>query len=212
MPLRAKIILSVIIGIVGITLIIAIVAGVRGFFNRPQSSEQIKQTEQTNSEQQSGNDSGLPSLTGESTSTNTAPVPDPNPPKQLDKTQDTLVTLAVPFVERFGTYSNQSNFDNLTSLLPFMTPAMQSWAQEKIDKAQKEAFNPLYTGTTTKALSYSITSVSDGAFEGSAEIKVETQRKESVGSPANAKVYNQDIIVKLVKRGDVWLIDSATWQ
>ncbi len=212
MSLRAKIILAVIISLIGLALIAVIVWGIGvlrgGQTSTTPSTSQGSITQETpNAQEQraanviSGEGLITPSPTSGSVNA---------PPEQKRAAESEIQVLSMPFVERLGTYSNQSNYENLSQLLPFMTATMQGWANEKITAAQKQPFNTLYTGITTKALSFQVVSINETA--GIAEAKIATQRKESVGTATNAKVYNQDISLKFKNIGGAWLVDSATWE
>lgn len=212
MSLRAKIILAVIISLIGLALIAVIVWGIGvlrgGQTSTTPSTSQGSITQETpNAQEQreanviSGEGLITPSPTSGSVNA---------PPEQKRAAESEIQVLSMPFVERLGTYSNQSNYENLSQLLPFMTETMQGWANEKITAAQKQPFNTLYTGITTKALSFQVVSINETA--GIAEAKIATQRKESVGTATNAKVYNQDISLKFKNIGGAWLVDSATWE
>ncbi len=204
MTLRAKIILGI---IAGLCLILVIFVGLWVFnvFKKSPLSDKINQKTEQKVQQQVGEqgekidqqplyDSGS-ALSG-------AQPPVPLPEK--------LTGVVTPFVDRFGTYSNQANYDNLEALLPFMTQRLKEWSQNKIDESKKKPFPKEYFGVTTKSLTPNVISIDDK--EGRAEIKVSTQRTESVGTQSNAKVYNQDIVIKLVKDDTMWLIDSAEWK
>lgn len=127
-----------------------------------------------------------------------------------ERTRADLLAFALPFAERFGSYSNQSNFENLSDLMPFMSESMRSWAKEKINSAKNTPTPTLYKGTTTKAISHTVLGL-DTERE-TAEIRVTTQRKELVGTSANFKVYNQDLLLNFVKEDGTWLVNSAVWQ
>ncbi len=118
--------------------------------------------------------------------------------------------FVMPFVDRLGSYSNQSNFENLQDLLPFMTEEMQVWAKAKIQEAALKPIPTIYKGTTTKSFSYSNVQLDES--KGTAEVTVSAQRKDFVGTGTNFKVYNQDVVVKLKKESKQWLVDSADWK
>ena len=118
--------------------------------------------------------------------------------------------LALPFAERFGSYSNQANYANLEDLLPFMTETMQIWAKEKIAVASAGEIPTLYKGVTTRALSQLVISLDEK--KGVASVKVSTQWKELIGTSTNFKVYNQDLLITFAKDDTAWLVDSAVWQ
>lgn len=138
------------------------------------------------------------------------PPPPPQAQPILTAQQVDLVTIVVPFVERFGSFSNQSNYQNFEDLLPFMSSSMRAWAEAKIADARSKPFPSLYKGVTTKVLKH--TSLSLDEQRGVAGFKVTTQRKELLGTSDNFKVYLQDIVVRLVKQDSLWVVDSARWQ
>lgn len=150
--------------------------------------------------------------TGQNGTTGQTPaqIPLQQPKEQSDEITAKLVALTLPFVERFGTFSNQNNFENIKDLFPYMTEELKKKSQVQIDQAANKPFPKAYTGTVTKALSYKIVSVDDSAGRG--EFLVTTQRREYVGTPTNFKVYTQDISVTFKKEDSVWLVDSAAWK
>ncbi|MEK7619028.1 MAG: hypothetical protein AAB416_02175 [Patescibacteria group bacterium] len=133
------------------------------------------------------------------------PSSDASPAERAD-----LISFALPFAERFGSYSNQGNYENLSDLLGFMSVSMRQWASERISSAKEQPTPTLYKGVTTKALSNTVSFID--TKKGRAEIRVATQRKELIGSATNFKVYNQDLVLSFVKEDSVWLVDSAVWQ
>ena len=205
MPLRAKLILSIMIGVIAVSVIAVVIWGVVTLSGK-KAADTVSTTNTT---------------TTSVTTTETAPTPPPPAPaptlqapvapltekEPAGQTEQELTAIAMPFVARIGTFSNQSYYDNLPPLMQFMTPRMQAWAQDKITQSQNMPIDPLYVGTTTKALSIKIAS-SDAS---TATVTVSTQRKESKGTVTNARVYNQDITLKFVKNNGVWIVDDALW-
>ncbi len=121
-----------------------------------------------------------------------------------------LRKMALSFAERFGSYSNQANYGNISDLKVFMTPAMQDWADDYVVQLKKQNNgNTDYYGITTVAISGVVNNFDDTA--GQAEILVSTQRKEVVGS-AEAKVFNQDVLINFEKIKGEWKTKSAAWQ
>ena len=132
-------------------------------------------------------------------------------PRNLEVTSGDLERIALSFSERFGSYSNHSDFRNILDLKIFMSKSMQSWA-DKYVKSLKEKSNPtdVYFGVTTKSVTSEV--VNFDKNNNSAEILIKTQRKESTGTLKNARVYYQDIIVKFIKEDKVWRVNSAYWE
>jgi hypothetical protein len=139
--------------------------------------------------------------------------PPPPPPEQVseeEKARSAITGIVLPFVETLGSYSNQGTFENMSNLLPFMTPSMKSWAQDQINMARAKAIPEIYKGVTTRIINHTISKI--GLSEGTSEVMVETQRKEMVGASTNFRTFNQNMLVRLKKHNDVWLVDGAFWQ
>ncbi len=127
------------------------------------------------------------------------------------KEEEELKRLSSSFAERFGSYSNQSNFENIINLKVYMSKRMQRWADQFV--AASLVGNPdnsIYYGLTTKALSVN-TNVFD-TKKGTAEFIVSTQRREATGSSSNITVFYQDILIKYAKEDGAWKVDEAIWQ
>jgi hypothetical protein len=204
MTLRLKIILTS-LGIVAILLVIFSVISVVGFFKKQAGQEAVPQ--------ENGQPATLPekeSAAARETSQDVLTPPSQGVAAVSAKPEDELVSLVLPFVERFGSYSNQGNFENLTDLLPIMSDGMKIWAQKQIDEQKRKPFQTVYHGVTTKSLQYTLSKYD--VSKGSAEMNVATQRKEFIGTSTNARVYEQDIIIKLVKKDTAWVVDSAYWK
>ena len=201
LTLRAKIVLTLLVIIVGFLIIFAIIR-LASLANRQQQQSVNTPTTQAPAQvAPSTPEPSIPPIT---------PSPAPVPPPQRSAGEADLASLGMPFVERFGSYSNQSSFENLSDLLPFMTEDFKKWAQGKINDQLQKPYQPIYQGVTTKALSYTMNLFDEKT--GIAEMVVSTQRREMIGSPANTKTTNQDITLKFVKNDDVWLVDHAEWK
>ena len=126
--------------------------------------------------------------------------------------QANLERMAKSFAERFGSFSNQSNFSNIVDLKMFMTKKMQIWADAYVEKNKKDNIaREVYYGITTKSLSTEVKSYSDEA--GEALVLVQTRRREAMGTTNNAsKLKNQDILITFIKEDQAWKVDSAYWQ
>lgn len=203
MTLRVKIVLIAILSVVGLIILFSAITVVRYVRGKNESPPVIKNDQQgtggLNNQGQTQTQS--PSVQGDQQKP---------PPPQPAQPGDEIISLVLPFVERFGSYSNQGNFENLSDLLPFMGTTMKNWAQKQISEQSNKPFQELYRGVTTKALSYTMKDYKPE--QGRAEILVATQRKELIGSTVNARVFNQDVVVKLVKDDGAWVVDSAYWQ
>ncbi len=108
------------------------------------------------------------------------------------------------FVERYGSYSNQGNYENVSDLYSLMTANMRK-AADAFVQAQKTEHPPgVYFGVTTKAVSANISSLAGNE----AIIVVGTQRQEQGASP---RVVYQSAAVVLTKTGFLWKVEDIDW-
>lgn len=123
-----------------------------------------------------------------------------------------LENIASSFAERFGSYSNQSNFSNLTDLKMFMGDKMRDWVDSYIEEHRiKSSASDIYYGIITKAVAQEIKEYDDNA--GVVEILVNTRRRESIGSSSNStNAFSQDITITFHKERGAWKVYSAIWQ
>lgn len=125
-----------------------------------------------------------------------------------EKERSFLIKTAAAFAERFGSYSNQSNYENLLDVKTLMTQKMQSWIDSLVASKKQGPLPTVYYGITTRALNTNIQNLENSKVE----IVVSTQRQESVGAEANSRVYYQDLQIVFSKDSGVWQIDEARWQ
>ena len=120
-----------------------------------------------------------------------------------------LKRLASAFAERFGSFSNQSSYENILDLKSFMSPAMAKWADNYVaEAAAKGQPNPEYFGMVTRAVAAEVIKLDENA--GIAKIAVTTQRQE-IASNGDEKLFYQVISIDLIKTGDTWQVDTAKW-
>ena len=158
------------------------------------------------------NSAGLPSAGDPALSSSLGDsAVDPSTLKQATDVQQrevNLETLARSFAERYGSHSNQSDFENLEDLFPFMTEQMSKDSQKYVaDQRAKKEVAIAYAGTTTQALSATFVERADN----SAVINVATQRREIGSNSATPRIYYQDLTLTFVKVGEQWKVDGAEW-
>lgn len=111
--------------------------------------------------------------------------------------------LARNFTERYGSFSTESNFQNLKDLLPLVTRSLELDFEQTMAAAVRE---DQYRGVETKALSITVESLTPQ----SAEVIVGTQRVWTDERLA-ATVSYQTIELTMVRIGDFWYVDTAEW-
>ncbi|KPJ84783.1 hypothetical protein AMJ57_05480 [Parcubacteria bacterium SG8_24] len=138
------------------------------------------------------------------------PEPESEPEPEVDM-QASLKRLAAAFAERFGSFSNLSDYDNVIDLKAFMTPTMATWADSYVAE-QRAARGPSaeYYGVTTRSISVEILRFDDTA--GVAELVVKTQRRESTSTSLDERVFYQDIRLEFRRSGELWQVNSARWE
>lgn len=121
-----------------------------------------------------------------------------------------LRAIALSFVERFGSFSNQGNYENFVELEVFMTDEMKNWSRAFIAEQKQQPASSEYYGVSTKVLSSTVVDITEQ--QDKAIVELNTQRIEYRGSNRQSEINYQKIIVELNKFDDVWYVQSAQWQ
>ena len=125
--------------------------------------------------------------------------------------QAELQRLASSFAERYGSFSNQSNFQNLKDLAMFMSAPMQERTNDYIEQSLSTRVDAsVYYGMSTKALVADLKMMDDE--NGVGVVLVQTLRQEAKGDISNTTQKNQNIEVKFIKEEGDWKVDKAVWQ
>jgi hypothetical protein len=130
---------------------------------------------------------------------------------EANMTQTELSRLAASFAERFGSYSSESDFSNITDLKVFMTEEMQPWADKyRAELQAKYEKQDEYYGVNTRAVS--VKSDLYDAEGGRADFTVITQRSETYGAKAPTVRY-ENMIIRMRKVSEQqWKVDYAKWE
>ncbi len=118
-----------------------------------------------------------------------------------------LQTAAKTFAERYGSYSTEANFANLTDVLPLMTVAFAAQTSAYVASATPPAG---YYAVTTRAVTVSVDAEDEAA--GTASVTVTAQREETKETVQNVSVRYQELVLTFEMEGDVWKVSSATWR
>ncbi|MEK9130036.1 MAG: hypothetical protein AAB526_01390 [Patescibacteria group bacterium] len=130
------------------------------------------------------------------------------PQTETEKAKNKLERITLNFIESIGSYSNQSDFQNIIGLKNIATPKMQIWIDDFIK--QKNKPSDVYSGISTKVLAIKKNNFDLGNNQ--AELLINTQRQEAKESTQNTKVFYQDVSIKLIKESDDWKIDEIEWK
>lgn len=116
---------------------------------------------------------------------------------------------AATFAERWGTYSNHSNYANIRELDIMMTEAMKVEAGRQIELLESQAKDySRFFAIVTKAALTEIVEFEESA--GLAKIKVSTSRRET-RDDVDGPVFTQSLDLDLVKSDGVWKVSRAVW-
>jgi hypothetical protein len=140
-----------------------------------------------------------------------APTPSLTTTATLDEkavVSEKLRQASIAFAERYGSFSNQGNFENITDLYSVMSASFESSQKQYVaDQMKKKSDSAAYFGVTTKALSVEIVSLD---LQSSATVLVKTQREEETSNSSVIKY--QDLVLMFKLENGQWKVDSATWK
>lgn len=134
-----------------------------------------------------------------------APIPQPPSPETA------LQRIAVAFAERYGSFSNQSDFGNLESVLPYMTTSFQNRTRTLIvSERAKKRDTSIYYSLTTRSGRVATETFDENAT--TAVFLVTASRSEAIGSPVNVKRYEETLRVTMSKEDGAWRVANAAWE
>ncbi len=116
--------------------------------------------------------------------------------------------MAQIFIERYGSFTNQGNFENIVDLYPLMTANMRRVSSSYTSEQKLAHSVDAYYGITTKTLSVETISQKDNK----ALVNVRLQKEEIIGSGYNPSISYATAKVSLVRLGDVWKVDDVNFE
>ena len=138
--------------------------------------------------------------------TNTTVSGDYNPTEAAARND--LTTLATIYAEFYGSFSNQSDFQNIRTLFDYMTDSLKKQEEKNIQAAGsiKEAE---YYSVSTSAISEKVTALD--LNKKSATVQVGCQRVEEKGAERTSRRFYQDMTLQYVLKDNAWKVNSAEW-
>lgn len=133
------------------------------------------------------------------------------PNREVASLETELTRLSASFAERFGSYSNESGFENVSDLYVLMTQSLQAWVANTY-VTQLHAQHPRaegYYNVSTKAISVKKNILDEE--NGIADFMVLTQRSEVEGQ-GTPKILYQNLALKLIRLEDTWRVDFVQWR
>lgn len=125
--------------------------------------------------------------------------------------ESNVIRLAAAFAERYGSFSNQTSYENLLELKPLMTATFAASTDAYVQAQRaKNASTAEYFGVTTRAINTMVASFDDGG--GNARLVVKGQRREISPKNPDGRVYYQDIAIEFLKQSGQWKVNTAQWQ
>ncbi|PIW36286.1 MAG: hypothetical protein COW24_06040 [Candidatus Kerfeldbacteria bacterium CG15_BIG_FIL_POST_REV_8_21_14_020_45_12] len=196
----------IIVAVIAIAVLAVLVSGVVYLRSRDNGNITNDNTNQAaNSNSNSGN-AGVGNNntnninTPENTNSSSAGTP------QSDS--ERILRLARTFVERYGTFSNRNNFENITSLEPYMSDKLQQESAEFISKSENSAIDSDFYSIITTVISTTVQELKEGK---SAVVRVGTQRTETRGTETPV-IFTQHISLNFVNVEGTWKVDSVNWE
>lgn len=119
----------------------------------------------------------------------------------------TAEATARSFTERWGSFSTESDFQNVRDLYAVMTTTMKTWADSYVRDQRKVQVPGDFFGVSTRAMKTEVTKDTGDVVK----VLVTAQRVETKGSLA-PRSYYQTMEVSLVKNGSGYLVDGAWWK
>jgi len=130
---------------------------------------------------------------------------EPEPLPVPEVTDETMIrSVSFSFAARYGSYSNDTRWQNIKDVYQSLSPAMQSTMDSLIASSVSQAG---YYSVSTRPLFLSINSQSDAL----AQVTVKTQKQENFSINAQEVISYQDLNIGLIKIGNEWKINSAQW-
>ncbi len=133
-------------------------------------------------------------------------VPTGSPVKpltSLEIEQNGVEQLAKVFIERYGTYSTDNEFENIKEAESLVTKSL--WSKISLGINVKNS-DPGFLGLTTKVVSASMISWIDGK----AVFDLKIMRNENKNGTVSTRY--QDVTIEMAKENNVWLVNSLVWK
>lgn len=120
-----------------------------------------------------------------------------------------LQRIASSFAERYGSFSNHSDYANFEAVYAFMTAAFAEQTKNTVRQNREQTHDTsVYYGITTKKTS--VRTLGLDADAGTASFSVQTLRHESIGSETS-RTYPELITITMEKENGVWKVSAAVW-
>jgi hypothetical protein len=147
----------------------------------------------------------LPATSGDPTVSDTTIIANELGQSELVEKSE-IERVARLFVERFGSYSNYSDFSNITSLFSVMTPSMRNVAQGIIEAGVDQND---YNSVITKLITYNLASFTS---KQSAAVQVIVQEDRQAEANGLIQTNQKTGTIQLRYEQGAWKVHSLLYQ
>lgn len=196
--------------ILAIFLVVVLIGVAIGFIIWRSQQNNIGQTTNRNAALGNTNttpvsNTALPSDNGNQ-AMNESPVE--TPASATSTPRDTALRTARLFVERYGSFSKNNNYENVKNLLALMTNRFRTESEKTIAASGAPKSDDEFYGISTRVLSVAMEEYVEGE---KAVVKLQTARSETKGNNDPVS-FTQDVHLTLLDVEEIWKVDSVNWE
>ena len=111
------------------------------------------------------------------------------------------------FAERYGSYSNQGDYQNLRDLLPVMTAKYRTQTEASLAAAKPQQ-GQTFEGVTSVKISSEVRTYNEAA--GTAVVAVTLQQEKVSGTTTT--IGYRTLRMELKREGQDWRVDASRWE
>ncbi|WKZ28954.1 MAG: hypothetical protein QY323_05520 [Patescibacteria group bacterium] len=111
------------------------------------------------------------------------------------------------FAERYGSYSNQGDYQNVRDLLPVMTAKYRAQTEAMLEDVEPQR-EQTFEGVTSVKISSEVRSYNEAA--GTAVVAVTLQQEKVSG--VTTTVGYRTLRMELKREGQDWRVDASRWE
>lgn len=199
---------KLLIGIIvtaGILLVSTLIIVVIALRSQPEQKTNANDNTNTENTTNTNSETNTTTSTDSQTDTNTNANPDDTSNVVLSNQRTSISRAATSFTERYGSYSSDSNFDNIDALDSVMTEDMKKQAQNVIKNGLGTKD---YYSIATQAASVNFVDYVDGSTGATLEVFTRRTEQKGLNDPV---IFSQTARLQLNRVDNQWKIDSFKW-